>query len=79
MARKSGGHGGMDLIMIYRLLQCVREGLPPDLDVYDCAAWAPVAPLSVASVGRGSAPVEFPDFTQGMWRDRAISAIATQG
>ena len=79
MARKSGGHGGMDLIMIYRLLQCVREGLPPDLDVYDCAAWASVAPLSVASVGRGSAPVEFPDFTQGMWRDRAISAIATQG
>ena len=79
MARKSGGHGGMDLIMIYRLLQCVREGLPPDLDVYDCAAWASVAPLSVASVSRGSAPVEFPDFTQGQWRDRPISAIATQG
>ena len=78
LARKSGGHGGMDLIMIYRLLQCVREGLPPDLDVYDCASWSAVAPLSVASVSHGSAPVEFPDFTQGMWRDRPISAIATQ-
>jgi hypothetical protein len=78
LARKSGGHGGMDLIMIYRLLECVREGLPPDLDVYDCASWSAVAPLSVASVSHGSAPVEFPDFTQGMWRDRAISAIATQ-
>ncbi len=78
MARKSGGHGGMDLIMIYRLLECVREGLPPDLDVYDCATWASVAPLSVASVGRNSARSRVPDFTQGMWRDRAISAIATQ-
>jgi hypothetical protein len=79
LARKSGGHGGMDLIMVYRLMQCVREGLPPDLDVYDCAAWASVAPLSVASVSKGSAPVEFPDFTQGAWGERKISAIATQG
>ena len=78
LARKSGGHGGMDLIMIYRLMQCVREGLPPDLDVYDCAAWASVAPLSVESVKRDSAPVEFPDFTQGRWKDRPISAIALQ-
>ncbi len=78
LARKSGGHGGMDLIMIYRLLECVREGLAPDLDVYDCAAWASVAPLSVESVKRGSAPVEFPDFTGGKWKDRPISAIATQ-
>lgn len=78
LARKSGGHGGMDLIMIYRLLECVREGLPPDLDVYDCAAWASVAPLSAGSVKRGSAPVEFPDFTGGTWKSRPISAIATQ-
>jgi hypothetical protein len=69
----------MDLIMIYRLLECVREGLAPDLDVYDCAAWAAVAPLSADSVRRGSAPAEFPDFTQGKWKDRQISAIATQG
>jgi hypothetical protein len=78
LARKSGGHGGMDSIMIYRLLECVRQGLAPDLDVYDCAAWASVAPLSVESVSRGSAPVEFPDFTQGNWKERPISAIATQ-
>jgi len=78
MARKSGGHGGMDLIMIYRLLECVRQGLAPDLDVYDCAAWAAVAPLSVESVRRGSAPVEFPDFTGGKWKERPISAIATE-
>jgi len=68
----------MDYLMLYRLLQCVREGLPPDIDVYDTAAWSAVAPLSVASVSRGSAPIEFPDFTQGKWRQRSISAIATQ-
>jgi hypothetical protein len=78
IAKKVGGHGGMDFIMLYRLLGCVREGLPPDMDVYDAAAWSAVAPLSVTSVSRGSAPVEFPDFTQGKWRERSISAIATQ-
>ena len=78
LAKKSGGHGGMDFIMLYRLLQCVREGLPPDLDVYDCASWSAVAPLSVTSVSSGSAPVEFPDFTEGKWRQRSISAIASQ-
>jgi hypothetical protein len=78
MAKKVGGHGGMDYIMLYRLLQCVRDGLPPDMDVYDAAAWSAVAPLSVSSVGRGSEPIEFPDFTRGKWKQRRISAIATQ-
>jgi len=80
-ARKMGGqgHGGMDYLMLFRLLQCVREGLPPDMDVYDAAAWSAVGPLSVSSVSRGSAPVEFPDFTRGKWKLRSASAIATQG
>jgi len=76
-AAKSGGHGGMDLLMLYRLLQCVREGLPPDIDVYDTAAWSSVGPLSVSSVAKGSAPVEFPDFTRGAWKTRSASALAT--
>lgn len=78
IAQKIGGHGGMDFIMLYRLLQCMREGLPPDMDVYDAAAWASVGPLSVESVARDSAPIEIPDFTRGKWKDRAVSAIATQ-
>jgi predicted dehydrogenase len=78
-AQKVGGHGGMDYIMIYRLLECIRQGLPPDMDVYDAAAWSAVGPLSVTSVNRGSAPVEVPDFTRGGWEHREISAIATQG
>jgi hypothetical protein len=79
LAAKIGGHGGMDFLMLYRLLQCVREGLPPDMDVYDAASWSAVGPLSVTSVSRGSAPVEFPDFTQAKWMQRNASAIATQG
>lgn len=78
LAAKIGGHGGMDYIMLYRLLQCVREGLPPDMDVYDAASWSVIGPLSVSSVSRGSAPIEFPDFTQSKWMQRNISAIATQ-
>jgi predicted dehydrogenase len=77
-AAKVGSHGGIDYLMLIRLLQCVREGLPPDLDVYDAAAWAAVGALSVTSVSNGSAPVEIPDFTQGKWMQRSASAIATQ-
>jgi len=66
-ARRLGGEGGMDFIMCSRLMQCMQEGLAPDMDVYDAAAWSAVAPLSVASVANGSAPVRFPDFTGGNW------------
>jgi len=69
LARKLGGHGGMDFIMCYRLVQCMREGLVPDMDVYDAAAWSAPAPLSEMSVAKGSAPVPFPDFTRGRWKE----------
>ncbi len=69
LARKRGGHGGMDFVMVYRLIECVREGLVPDMDVYDAAAWSAPGPLSEMSVARGSAPVKFPDFTRGRWNE----------
>lgn len=67
LARTLGGHGGMDFIMCYRLIQCLREGLAPDFDVYDAATWSAPGPLSEASVAQGSAPMLFPDFTRGAW------------
>ena len=76
IAKKLGGHGGMDFIMLYRLLECMHEGLCPDMDVYDAAAWSAPGPLSEASVANGSAPQKFPDFTRGCWRDRTASQIA---
>jgi len=78
IAKKLGGHGGMDYIMLYRLMQCLREGLTPDLDVYDAAAWSAPGPLSRASLAEGSAPAKFPDFTRGRWQERDSSQIATQ-
>ena len=75
IARKLGGHGGMDFIMVYRLLQCFREGLKPDMDVYDAASWSAPSPLSRWSVTNGSAPAKFPDFTRGAWKKRSGSPI----
>jgi len=70
LARKLGGHGGMDFLMLYRLVECMQKGLAPDLDVYDAAAWSAPGPLSEASVAQGSAPVKFPDFTRGRWKEK---------
>ena len=70
LARKLGGHGGMDFLMVYRLVECMRKGLPPDFDVYDAAAWSAPGPLSEESVAHGSAPVKFPDFTRGRWKEK---------
>ena len=67
LARKRGGHGGMDFILVYRLIECMRKGLVPDMDVYDAAAWSAPGPLSEQSVAHGSGPVKFPDFTRGRW------------
>jgi len=65
---QGAGHGGMDFMEDYRLIKCLREGLPTDMNVYDAAAISAVTPLSEWSVANGSAPIEFPDFTRGRWR-----------
>lgn len=66
-AKEVGGHGGMDFIMDYRLIYCLQNGLPLDMDVYDMAEWCSVAPLSVLSIENNSSAVEVPDFTRGGW------------
>ncbi|MEG0992671.1 MAG: Gfo/Idh/MocA family oxidoreductase [Bacteroidales bacterium] len=68
-AKKVGGHGGMDYIMDYRLIYCLRNGLPLDMDVYDLAEWCCLAPLTRLSLENGSVPVAIPDFTRGHWND----------
>jgi hypothetical protein len=74
LARKMGGHGGMDYIMNYRLMDCLKRGLVPDIDVYDAAAWSAPTPLSETSVAQNGAPQKFPDFTRGKWNVRPDSA-----
>ena len=67
LAKEVGGHGGMDFIMDYRLIYCLNNGLPLDMDVYDLAEWCCVTELSRISIENGCAPVEVPDFTRGEW------------
>lgn len=69
-AKTVGGHGGMDYIMDYRLVYCLRNGLPLDMDVYDMAEWCCIGELSRISIENGSAPVKVPDFTRGAWKRR---------
>ena len=66
-AREVGGHGGMDFIMDYRLIWCLRNGKPLDMDVYDAAEWSCLGELTAASIANGSKPVKIPDFTRGRW------------
>lgn len=67
MARMVGGHGGMDFTMDYRLVYCLLNGLPLDMDVYDAAEWSSIIELSRISVENGGTPVKIPDFTRGAW------------
>jgi predicted dehydrogenase len=68
MAKKIGGHGGMDFMMDWRLIDCLRNGLPLDQDVYDAALWSCIAPLSEWSVAHRSNSIDVPDFTCGSYK-----------
>ena len=68
MAKKVGGHGGMDFIMDWRMIDCLRNGLPLDQDVYDGALWSSIAPLSEWSVANRSQSIDVPEFTGGSWK-----------
>ncbi|HPK38223.1 MAG TPA: alpha-N-acetylgalactosaminidase, partial [Kiritimatiellia bacterium] len=66
-AKRVGGHGGMDFIMNWRVIYCLRNGEPLDQTVYDAAAWSAIGPLSERSVTERSRSVDIPDFTRGVW------------
>jgi hypothetical protein len=68
LAKQVGGHGGMDFLMDWRLIDCLRNGLALDQDVYDAALWSAIAPLSEYSVSHRSNSVDVPDFTGGSWK-----------
>jgi len=64
------GHGGMDYLEDYRLVNALLNGLEPDMDVYDAAMLSAVTELSEKSILNGSMPIPFPDFTRGMWKTK---------
>ena len=69
----------MDFIMDWRLIDCLRNGLPLDQDVYDAALWSAVAPLSERSVANKSKTVDFPDFTRGAWKSNKPVNLTLDG
>lgn len=58
----------MNYTMDRRLIECLRQGLPLDIDVYDAAEWSCISELSELSAQQGGVPVKVPDFTRGRWQ-----------
>jgi predicted dehydrogenase len=79
MAKKVGGHGGMDFMMDWRTIDCLRNGLPLDQDVYDAALWSAIAPLSEKSIANRSNSIDVPDFTRGAWKTNAPVELTLKG
>ena len=75
MARQVGGHGGMDFLMDWSLINALRNGLPVDMDCYDAALWSCVTPLSIQSIANRSNSVAVPDFTRGNWQTNEPVAL----
>jgi predicted dehydrogenase len=68
LAKKMGGHGGMDFLMLFRMIECLRNGEPLDQNLYEGCFWSVVGPLSEKSVKEDGMPQVFPDFTRGDWK-----------
>ena len=66
----SGGHGGMDWLVMRGFLNAVRRRIQTPIDAYDSATLMSIGILSEESVANGSAPVAIPDFTDGRWVKR---------
>ncbi|WP_010607226.1 Gfo/Idh/MocA family protein [Pseudoalteromonas maricaloris] len=76
-AQRNGGHGGMDFLMFWRMIYCLRNGEALDQDVYDGAAWSVISPLSAQSVANRSESLSIPDFTRGAWKTAKPLGIVT--
>lgn len=72
---RGAGHGGMDFIMAWRIVQYFNEGLIPDIDVYDGTSWSAPFPMSAESILKGSMPIKFPDFTRGKWIEKRATLV----
>ena len=75
IAKKMGGHGGMDFLMDLRLCYCLQNGLPLDINVYESCQWSVLAELTETSAKNDGAPVTVPDFTRGAWKEIAPLGI----
>ena len=75
ISNNQAGHGGMDFVMIYRIIRCLNKGLPLDINVYDSVMWSSILPLSEMSVINESKTIKIPDFTSGKWKNSRKSEL----
>lgn len=68
---EGAGHGGMDFFVIHAFVEALKAQAPMPIDIYDAVTWSAVTPLSEASIAEGNRTIDFPDFTEGAWRDRS--------
>ena len=74
---KNSGHNGMDGIMRYRIVECLRNGWPIDQNVYEGCFWSAVGPMSEKSVAQDGEPQQFPDFTRMGWKNtKALNIVS---
>jgi hypothetical protein len=67
---EGAGHGGMDFFVLHAFIEALKTGEPMPIDIYDAVAWSAITPLSEQSIAEGNRTLDFPDFTEGKWRDR---------
>jgi hypothetical protein len=67
---EGAGHGGMDFFVLHAFIEALKAGEPMPIDIYDAVAWSAITPLSEQSIAEGNRTLDFPDFTEGKWRDR---------
>ncbi|KRD34928.1 glycosyl hydrolase [Lysobacter sp. Root916] len=67
---EGAGHGGMDYFVIHAFVEAVKAQAPMPIDIYDAVAWSAITPLSEQSIAQGYQTLDFPDFTQGLWKSR---------
>lgn len=67
---EGAGHGGMDFFVLHAFIEALKAGEPMPIDVYDAVAWSAITPLSEQSIAEDNRTLDFPDFTEGKWRER---------
>lgn len=67
---EGAGHGGMDFFVIHAFVEALKADAPMPIDIYDAIAWSAITPLSEQSIANGFQTLDFPDFTEGKWKDR---------
>ena len=65
--------------MDWRLIDCLRNGLSLDQDVYDAALWSAIAPLSEWPVANRSTSIDVPDFTAASWKHNTPVNLSLEG